>query len=124
MGTWRDIDSHCGNTVKQQNATLESVLPLLESDFSPRRVSIKLAGGKGGTSGWLEDWEKEAIKTFAREHPLEGYRRLSFMMLDDHVVAVSPTSTYRVFKEADLLSAWNHKPFKEKNRFCATAFAS
>ena len=31
---------------------------------------------------WLEPWEREAIVGFALDHPLEGYRRLTFMMLD------------------------------------------
>jgi len=39
---------------------------------------------------WLAPWEKQAIIDFHREHPLEGYRRLTFMMLDADVVAVSP----------------------------------
>ena len=29
---------------------------------------------------WLEPWEKEAIVDFHRKNPLEGYRRLTFMM--------------------------------------------
>lgn len=33
-------------------------------------------------------------------YPLEGYRRLAFMMLDADVVAVSPSSGYRVLKQA------------------------
>jgi len=40
---------------------------------------------------WLERWEKEAIIDFHAQYPLEGYRRLAFMMLDRDVVAVSPT---------------------------------
>jgi hypothetical protein len=35
---------------------------------------------------WLEDWEKQAIVRFSWEYPLEGYRRLAFMMLDRDVV--------------------------------------
>jgi len=31
---------------------------------------------------WLEEWEKEKIIAFHHEYPLEGYRRLAFMMLD------------------------------------------
>lgn len=42
---------------------------------------------------WLESWEREAIIRFALDHPLEGYRRLTFMMLDRDIVAVSPSST-------------------------------
>jgi len=49
---------------------------------------------------WLEDWEKQAIIAYERAHPMEGYRRLTFMMLDDDKVAVSPPTVYRVLKAA------------------------
>lgn len=52
---------------------------------------------------WLEAWEKEKILAFYHEYPLEGYRRLAFMMLDRDIVAVSPSSVYRVLKGAGLL---------------------
>ena len=45
---------------------------------------------------WLACWEREAIIKFAIDNPLEGYRRLTFMMLDQNVVAVSPSSTWRI----------------------------
>jgi putative transposase len=53
---------------------------------------------------WLTDDEKERICVFAREHPLEGYRRMTFMMLDANQVACSPASVYRVLKGAGLLA--------------------
>jgi putative transposase len=53
---------------------------------------------------WLTDDEKERIVVFARAHPTEGYRRLTFMMLDSDQVACSPTSVYRVLKTAGLLA--------------------
>ena len=53
---------------------------------------------------WLIDDEKERIRVFARAHRLEGYRRLTFMMLDADVVACSPASVYRVLKNAGLLA--------------------
>jgi len=59
---------------------------------------------------WLEDWEKLAVVDFARKYPLEGYRRLAFMMLDADVVAVSPSSVYRVLKAAGLLKSLWQKP--------------
>lgn len=52
---------------------------------------------------WLEGWERQAIVDYYDRHPLEGYRRLTFMMLDDDVVAVSPASVYRVLKAAGRL---------------------
>ena len=53
---------------------------------------------------WLTDDEKEKIRVFARAHPLEGYRRMTFMMLDADQVACSPASVYRVLKDAGLLA--------------------
>ncbi len=61
---------------------------------------------------WLEDWEKQAIIGFHLKNPLEGYRRLTFMMLDADIVAVSPTSVWRVLGQAGLLSKWNGKSSK------------
>lgn len=66
---------------------------------------------------WLEEWEKEAIRLFAMEHPLDGYRRLTFMMLDRDIVAVSPSSVYRVLKGAGLLDRWKHNPTKKGTGF-------
>ena len=66
---------------------------------------------------WIEPAERDAIIRFAREYPLEGYRRLTFMMLDRDVVAVSPSTTYRVLKDAGLLQAWNQKPSRKGHGF-------
>jgi putative transposase len=52
---------------------------------------------------WLTEEEKQAILDYEREYPLEGYRRLAFMMLDDDVAAASPATVYRVLKSADRL---------------------
>ena len=66
---------------------------------------------------WLEEEEKQAILGFQREYPLEGYRRLTFMMLDRDVVAVSPSSVYRVLKEAGAIRRWNRKASKKGTGF-------
>lgn len=39
------------------------------------------------------------------------------MMLDKNIVAVSPSSTYRVLKQAGLLRAWNGQPSKKGTGF-------
>jgi putative transposase len=59
---------------------------------------------------WLEPQEKQAILDFHEQHPLEGYRRLTFMMLDADVAACSPASVYRVLKAAGVLGRHNTKP--------------
>jgi putative transposase len=66
---------------------------------------------------WLSNPEKQSIRTFARGHPLEGYRRLTFMMLDADVVACSPASVYRVLKNAGLLARPAPKPTKKGTGF-------
>ncbi len=66
---------------------------------------------------WLEQWEKDAIIEFHGNNPLEGYRRSTFMMLDQDIVAVSPSSVYRVLSAAGLLKRWNNKPNKKGNGF-------
>ncbi len=73
--------------------------------------------GKIPRDFWLEDWEKQSILDFHDRHPLEGYRRLTFMMLDDDVVAVSPASAYRVLKSAGRLDRRWQKPSKKGTGF-------
>lgn len=66
---------------------------------------------------WLEEWEKQAIVDFHLKNPLEGYRRLTFMMLDADVVAVSPSSVWRVLGQAGLLKKWNGKESRKGTGF-------
>jgi putative transposase len=64
---------------------------------------------------WLEEWEKVAILAFRDLYPLEGYRRLAYMMLDADVVAVSPSSVYRVLRAAGKLPPrWGKSSSKGK----------
>ena len=65
--------------------------------------------GKVQRDHWLEPWEREAIVDFHDKNPLNGYRRLTFMMLDEDVAAASPTTVYRVLKGAGRLDRWNRK---------------
>jgi putative transposase len=67
--------------------------------------------------GWLEAWEKQAIIDFHRQFPLEGYRRMTYMMLDHDVVAASPSSVYRVLKGAGLLDRKRWAPSKKGTGF-------
>lgn len=66
---------------------------------------------------WTEEWERRAIVEYFDQHPLEGYRRLTFMMLDEDVVAVSPATTYRVLSRAGLLDRWNRSASKKGTGF-------
>lgn len=50
--------------------------------------------------------EKAAVIAYALAHTREGYRRLAWMMIDEDVAYVSPTSVYRILSDADLLYRW------------------
>jgi len=66
-------------------------------DWKKRYGKENNHNAKENKRGWLLDWEKEAIVKYAEKHLGEGYRRLTYMMLDEDVVAVSPSSVYRVY---------------------------
>ena len=55
---------------------------------------------------WILPEEREKIGTFKRQHPTVGGVRLAYMMLDQGVVAVSPSTVFRVLREAGLGSRW------------------
>jgi transposase InsO family protein len=58
---------------------------------------------------WLEAWEKERILAFHADHPREGYRRQTYMMLDANIVAASPATVYRVLGQAGCFDRWNRR---------------
>lgn len=66
---------------------------------------------------WLEPEEKQAIIDFYGQNPLEGYRRLTFMMLDQDVAAASPSTVYRVLKSSGLLERSTATPSKRGTGF-------
>ncbi|MBU0699946.1 hypothetical protein KKE26_01395 [bacterium] len=66
---------------------------------------------------WLMEWEKKAILDFYALHLDEGYRRLSFMMLDEDIVAVSSSSVYRVLFDAGVMRKWDRKHSKKGTGF-------
>lgn len=73
---------------------------------------------------WLTEAECEAIVAYYHDHHAaigyrwrEGYRRLTYMMLDADVAAASPSSVYRVLKKADLIQPWSKSPSRKGDGF-------
>jgi hypothetical protein len=60
---------------------------------------------------------KEAIVDCHLKNPLEGYRRLTFMMLDAGIVAVSPSSVWRVLERVRAPDDWIRLPVGEDHSF-------
>ena len=73
---------------------------------------------------WLTEAECEAIVAYCHDHHAaigyrwrEGYRGLTYMMLDADVAAASPSSVYRVLKKADLIQPWSKSPSRKGDGF-------
>ncbi len=86
-------------------------------DWKKRYGKVNEHNGWIPRDHWLDESERQAIIEFHGKHPLEGYRRLAFMMIDQDVVYASPSSVYRVLSKAGLLSRWNDKPSKKGTGF-------
>jgi hypothetical protein len=50
--------------------------------------------------------EIAAVEAYALTHPTEGYRRLTWMMLDDDVAAMSESVVYRILRACGLNRRW------------------
>lgn len=57
-------------------------------------------------SHWLLDEERQIILAYAKDHPCENHRQLTYRMLDENIVAVSPSTTYRILKSAGHFNRW------------------
>jgi putative transposase len=60
--------------------------------------------------------EVEAVCAFARAHPLTGYKRLCWQMLDEDVACLRAYQVYRILKEHDLLARRGPQALRELNR--------
>lgn len=85
-------------------------------DWKKRFGQPNKHNGKIPRDFWLEPWEIKAIVDYKHNHLDIGYRRLTYMMLDKDVVAVSPSTTYRILKKHGLTSNWNNKKISHKKK--------
>ena len=86
-------------------------------DWGQRYGQTNQHNGRVPRDFWLQESEKQAILDFQELYPLEGYRRLTYMMIDSDIVAVSPSSVFRVLREAGRLRRWAQRPSKKGTGF-------
>lgn len=109
--------------VEKTGFTIERLLHWLELsagkyyDWAQRCGKTNRHNGWAPRDFWLADWEKQAILDFQQRYPVEGYRRLAYMMIDADVVAVSPSSVFRVLRDAGRLSYFPRQPSKKGTGF-------
>jgi putative transposase len=86
-------------------------------DWKQRYGRVNEHNGKVPRDWWLTDAEVAAILSFHDQQPLEGYRRLTFMMLDADVVAVAPSTVHRVLSLHGRLKRQHWSPSKKGTGF-------
>lgn len=77
--------------------------------------------GKIPKQHWHTPEEEKKITNYVNKHIYstdrffrDGYRRLTYRMLDEEIVALSPSSVYRILKRNNLLNPWNTKKTSSK----------
>ena len=58
--------------------------------------------------------EKKAVIAYARKHPELRHRELAWRMVDEDVAFLSPSTVYRVLKEANLVCPWRRRGRRTK----------
>ncbi|MGB9591710.1 MAG: IS3 family transposase [Candidatus Kryptoniota bacterium] len=89
------------------------------TDWQKRKHDETQHNGQIPKAHWLLPEEIDAIVHYARcrtDKKLQGYRRLTWMMVDENIAFASPSSIYRVLKEHNLLNMWSktHDTAKKK----------
>jgi hypothetical protein len=109
--------------VAETGLAIERLLQWLELsagkyyDWAQRYGRINQHNGRVPRDFWLADWKKTAVLDFQLRYPLEGYRRLTYMMIDADVVADSPSSVFRVLRDAGRLGYFPRHPSKKGTGF-------
>jgi len=75
-------------------------------DWNQRLGQPNQHNGQVPKKHWILPQERSAIIDYCQDKIEQGYRRLTYMMLDDNIVAVSPSTTYRILKDEGLLNRW------------------
>lgn len=75
-------------------------------DWIKRQGCVNRHNGKIPREHWILDEERNAIISYCRDKVLLGYRRLTYMMIDEDIAYVCPATTYRVLRKAGLLNRW------------------
>jgi putative transposase len=58
--------------------------------------------------------EKQAVVDYARRHPELRHREMAWRMVDEGVACLSPSTVYRILKEANLVCPWRRR--KKRSR--------
>jgi putative transposase len=58
--------------------------------------------------------EKQAVIAYARKHPELRHRELAWRMVDEDVAYVSPSTVYRILRDAELVCPWRRRTKRKR----------
>ena len=58
--------------------------------------------------------EKQAVLAYARKHPELRHRELAWRMVDEDIAYLSPSTVYRILKEANLVCPWRRRARRKR----------
>lgn len=72
-------------------------------DWKKRQGIPNQHNGHIPKNSWISPEERKAILNYYQNNPLNGCRRLSYMMMDENIAYVSSNTVYRVLKSKGLI---------------------
>jgi transposase InsO family protein len=121
---------------RQVHATVEQTRQ--RSGWSTKRTLVALGIARRTYYRWLkeEKWarqlpeapvrpvqpyealteEKQAVLEYARRHVELRHRELAWRMVDEDVVCLSPSTVYRILKEANLVCPWRRRSKRRREQ--------
>ena len=73
--------------------------------------------GKQPKYFWITESEKHAVIEYYQAHRREGYRAVTYMMIDEDIAYMSCSSVYRILSEAGLMRTKTSKKSSKGNGF-------
>jgi len=113
------IDYWCSRTgvVAKRLCGWLDVSPCKICAWRKRRGASNRHGCNLPHANWLLPWERQAIIDFYLEHEDEGYRRRAYMMVDQDIACVPPSTVYKVLKKAGVLRRKGGKKSRKGSGF-------
>lgn len=96
------------------------VLSLHPSKFyqwKKRMGQKNLHNGKQPKDFWITDKERHAVIEYYQSHRNEGYRAVTYMMIDEDIAYMSCSSVYRILLDAGLMRTKKAKKSSKGNGF-------
>lgn len=121
------VIKYCRKISGESHLTTSNLIEILGIGRSKYYDWVKRSGfsnnhnGKMPKSHWLTPEEKKAIVDFSIDYIRDnsyylhdGYRRITYTMIDKDICAASPSSVYRILRNAGLLNRWKGKRTNSK----------